>query len=233
MRVFPDVIQGSPDWHELRRGLPTCSGFKCILTPGGKLSTSARKYAARLAADVANLSPTWFSEDEGRNKPPSRAMRNGQAAEPEARAWFQMERECHVIQVGGILSPCGRFWCSPDGIVVSDAGTFSGGLELKCPLLETQAERVVDGFGHEFRPQVHGGLVVAGGDLPLWTLLSYASGLPPVLEDVRPDEYTAALKEELEKFWGLYTETLQKCGLTSRFADLRASILAHFPPETQ
>ncbi len=228
MRLFPDVIQGSPDWHELRRGLPTCSEFKCILTPGGKLSTSAKRYAARLAGDVAHLSPTWFSENE-RNKPPSRVMLNGTACEPEARAWFQMERECHVIQVGGILSTCGCFWCSPDGIVVSDAGTFSGGLELKCPTLETQAERVVDGFGHEFRPQVHGGLVVADGELPQWTLLSYASGLPPVLEDVRPDDYTAALKDELEKFWGLYTETLHKCGLTNRFTELRASILAHHP----
>ncbi len=232
MRIFPaeQVPQGSPDWHELRRGLATTSDFKKILTPGGKLSKSATKYAAKLCADVAHLSPTWFSEN-ALNKPPNRAMQNGTAVEPEARKWFEFEQDCSVEQVGGILSSCGRLWCSTDGIVIGDGGTFKGGLELKCPLLETQAERLIDGIGEEFNPQVHGGLVVAEGILPKWWLLSYAAGLDAILVEFQPDDYTSALRESLEGFWSMYEEALKKTGLIGRFQDQRQSILAHFPEE--
>lgn len=232
MRIFPaeQVNQGSPDWHELRRGIPTASNFDRIITPTGKPSAQAEDYAAELAADVAHLSPTWYTERG--NKPPNQAMQNGIAVEPEARKFFEMERECQVIQVGGILSECGRFWCSPDGLVIGDGGSLCAGLELKAPLLKTQAAYVLkDELPREYVPQVHGALVVTSGTLALWHFLSYASGLPPLLVDVRPNEYTDRLRAALEGFWKLYMGVLDKLHLRQRFDQQRQSILAHFPAQ--
>ena len=42
------VEQGSNEWIAARLGLPTASNFDKIITPGGKLSTSSRKYGCFL-----------------------------------------------------------------------------------------------------------------------------------------------------------------------------------------
>lgn len=193
MKTF-SMLQYTPEWWQVRRGVPTCSEFDRILTPGGKPSGQQVKYIAKLIGDTICLNPNFFTE-----RPMSRAIANGIDMEPEARRWYEFERDVKVRQVGFCLSDCGRFGGSPDGLVGDD-----GGLELKCPLAETQVGYLLDGavLPAEYRPQVHGLLLVSGR--PWWDFVSYAPGCPPLLVRVTPDEYTKLLREELMRFLDRY-----------------------------
>lgn len=206
MKLF-DCVQYSPEWWEVRCGIPTASAFDRIITAvTGKPSSAARAYMCELAADIACLTPNFFTERD--NRPKSYAMENGTNTEPEARRFYEMEREAEVRQVGFILSDCGRYGCSPDGLVGED-----GGLELKCPLLKTQAEYLLDGpvLPVAYKPQVHGSLIVTGRKW--WDFLSYSPGLPPLLVRVEPDKYTDTLRKILEDFCAEYDRVLAKLGL--------------------
>ena len=52
-----DVEQGSKEWHELRSGMPTASGFSKILTSKGDPSKSMEGYANSLAAEQFSGKP--------------------------------------------------------------------------------------------------------------------------------------------------------------------------------
>jgi hypothetical protein len=176
-------------------------------TVKGDRSKSCVKYAYQLAADVADLRPNWFSERS--LKPPNKAQENGLAVEPDARLWFCQHKNVEIVQVGGILSDCGRFWTSTDGLTVDRDGQLDGCLELKCPMLHTQAEYVTEGvLPVDYRPQVHGELFVTG--LKVAHFVSYAKNLPPLYVEVIPDDYTDRLAEAMEDFWGIYDEVLSK-----------------------
>jgi hypothetical protein len=196
--ILHQCDQGTGEWWELRRGLATASGFSRIVTSKGKLSKQADGYIAELIADIASLNPNFFTSQG------TQAMRNGQAAEPEARRWYEMEKNVDVRQVGFCTTDCGRFGCSPDGLVGDD-----GGLELKCPMLKTHSLWLIKGvIPTEYRAQVHGSLIVTGRKY--WDFLSYSPGLEPLLVRVEPDEFTATLKQALEDFWVRFTEAVEK-----------------------
>lgn len=223
MKVYL-MPQYTPEWWEARRGRPTASEFDKILTPTGKRSAQAKRYAARLATELVNLSPTAFSD----RRIGTPAMEAGRRSEPDARRFYSLLRGTDVQQVGFVVSACGRFGCSPDGLVgleAADAGQdeqnglllpwveaeAAGLLELKCPLLETHAEYRVEGDDYlpgEYKPQVHGQLLVTG--LPWVDFLSYAEGLDAHLVRVVPDDYTRLLAEALDEFLALYADTARK-----------------------
>lgn len=46
-----DVKQGTPEWLNIRAGIPTASSFDRIVTPGGKPSKSAEPYMLTLLAE--------------------------------------------------------------------------------------------------------------------------------------------------------------------------------------
>lgn len=234
MRVFTHtkegeyVNQGSPWWWSLRRGVPTSSGFDRIITPKKmKPSEQAMSYALELAADVSNQQPNWFTERMG--KPPNKAVSDGIAREAESRRWFEMERDCSVVQVAFVLHDSGLYGASPDGLIVADSGALAGTLELKNPMRETQAGYLLepDTLPSAYRPQCHGHLLVTG--LPRCSFLSYCPDLPGMIVEVGADEFTVALKEALEHFTVTYLSVLDKLRLRNRFNALRSSILAHFP----
>ncbi len=179
--------QGSIQWFEARRGIPTASNFDRIITPKtGKLSAAADDYICELLGEQYG---TGFVAEPFMTD----AMRNGVLTEAEARKWYEMETDIDVQQVGFCLSDCGRFGCSPDGLV------GEGGLELKCPAAKTQVSYLLDGdLPNAYRPQVHGALIVTGA--PWWDFLSYARGLPPLRVRVTPDKFTEALKSALDQF---------------------------------
>lgn len=198
-RVILTCEQYSPEWWEAHRGVPTASNFSKIITPKtGKLSASSADYICELIAQKATLGSI---EPDGYV---SQAMRNGTETEPEARKWYEMEAGLDVRQVGMIFSACGRFGCSPDGVIGDD-----GGLEIKCPMLKTQVAYLLDGnLPSEYRAQVHGFLIVSGR---AWCdFLSYAPGLAPLLLRVTRDEYTDLLETALEQFWDSYQYALSR-----------------------
>lgn len=202
MKIFWDIIQGSPEWFDVRRGIPTASRFKEVATPARcELSKQADALAAELASDVTALAPPFLTESE-RNKPPNPAMRNGQEQEPAARRFYAAATGRPVRQCGFVLTDDGRWGCSPDGLIVGDylepePRVILGGLELKCPLPKTHAQYLLNGtLPLEHKCQVHGALLVTG--CPWWDWMSFCDGMEPLLIRVEPDEFTVKLAAALD-----------------------------------
>lgn len=204
MKVFT-FAQYSPEWWEARRGLVTASGADRVLTPKtGKLAAAHIDYICELIADLVNpgsIQPEGFI---------SPAMVAGSLLEPEARRFYEMERNTDVQEVGGCLSDCGRFWCSPDALVGED-----GGLEIKCPLPRTHVRYMLDGeLPDDYKIQVHACLLITGRKW--WDWLSYSERFAPVLIRVSPDDFTKKLAEALEEFWKRYEAAKAKIRLPQR-----------------
>ena len=203
--------QGTEAWWTAKKGRPSASNFDKIMSPVKmKFSDSAEKYADELIADMHSLTPV------GVESYTSRAMQNGVDSEPAARAWYQVERDVDVVQVGTCITDDDRFCCSPDALVTTDPWdrskpvpeTFAGGLELKCPLTKTQVGYLLSGeLPREYVCQAHGQLLVTG--LPWVDFMSYCPGVPVVLIRVTPNEVTDALRVALELFWEMFQERLE------------------------
>ncbi len=229
--ITPDQAnQGSSEWWDLRRGIPTGSCFDSILTPVQcRPSTSQKGLIARLCAEVshpADTAPHWLTERL--NKPPNLAIEEGVRREGESRAWLAMERCCHVEQVGFCLSDDGLYGCSPDGLIIADSGCLDGVAELKNPTAETQAGYLLDGRLPDcYKCQVHGHLIVTG--LSKCVFLSYHHDFPDKLVvEVTRDEFTNRLEEELHVFCRKYLDALTRLGLLKRWEFLRQNTLSHF-----
>lgn len=186
-----DCVQGSREWADARRGLITASRMGDIITPKTmKLGAGAMTYACELIADAILPAHYWRGEEFT-----SSAMANGTNTEREARDYFALITGQDVQQVGLCISDCGRFACSPDGLVGDDAG-----LEIKVPLPKTQVRWLLDGrVPNEHVAQCHGSMIVS--QRKRWFFLSYSPGLPPLLVENTPTDYTVKLAECLEEFW--------------------------------
>jgi hypothetical protein len=197
--------QGTPEWWEAKKGIPSASNFDRILT-AKTLKPSAQQddFICELIADTICQLPNYFTEQ---GKPVnSYAIQAGIDREPAARRWFELEANLTVRQVMLCKSDDERFACSPDGLVTHD-GQIVGGLELKCPLPKTHVQYLMgNGLPAEYRAQVHGSLIVTG--LPLWFFMSYTPPLPPLLVKVEPDDFTMKLREELDRFYIKYQQAL-------------------------
>ena len=192
--MFP---QYSPEWVAVRSGIPTASQFGRIMTPAQrKYSSQAREYALELL----DQRHRGYSRDAHC----SPEMQHGLDTEPEARAWYAFDTGRDVQQVGFCLSDCGRFGCSPDGLVGDD-----GGLEIKCPQPVTHLKYLDEGVvPTQYLPQIHGSLLVTGR--AWWDFLSYCPGYPPLVLRVTPSDFTERLAELLEVFCLELIETRKK-----------------------
>ena len=188
MKIVTET-QYSSSWWAARRGLPTSSNFGKIITPAkGELSKQAEGYACEL---VAQLYDPYYGEVEDYQ---SAAMKNGTILEPEARAFYEFERNAEVNEVGLCVSDCGRYGGSPDGLIGDD-----GCLEIKSVEGKTQIGYLEKGvLPTAHKVQCHGHLVVTGRE---WCdFFSYSPGLPPFLVRVFPDGYTYKVKSSVENF---------------------------------
>lgn len=202
MRII-ECEQGSMEWFQARRGIPSASNFDRIITPKtGKLSAQADDYICELIGELNTpYLPEWAENYT------NKAIRWGEQTEQEARDWYTVDTGNQVRQVGFCTTDDARFGCSPDGLIGED-----GGLELKCPQPKTHTAYLLKGgLPDEYRPQVHGALFVTGR--PWWDFASYSPGLPPLLVRVVPDDYTRALADALENFHLRYSAALEKVRL--------------------
>jgi len=72
-----ECSQRSPEWYEVKRGIPSSSGFSDIITSTGKPSKSAMGYAQELAAErISGFTELSYQ---------SRAMEEGSRREEESR----------------------------------------------------------------------------------------------------------------------------------------------------
>jgi putative phage-type endonuclease len=123
------IEQGTPEWHELRRGKVTASRVADILakTKTGA-SASRQNYLIELALQriTKTIQPSYTND----------AMAWGTATEPQARVAYEVKTNNFVDQVPFIDHPTIKgFGCSPDGLVDKD-----GLLEIKCPNSATHWE---------------------------------------------------------------------------------------------
>jgi putative phage-type endonuclease len=122
------VEQGTPEWHELRRGKVTASRVADILakTKTGP-SASRQNYLIELALQRTTkaIEPSYTNA----------AMEWGTETEPQARVAYEVATNNFVDQVAFIDHPTIEgFGCSPDGIV------GEGLIEIKCPNSATHWE---------------------------------------------------------------------------------------------
>lgn len=109
-----DVIQGSFEWQELRKGRITASHAQTIGANGKGLET----YISDLMAEYYSLEQdeAYTNED----------MERGTAYEDTARSAYELTTGETVKQVG-FIEHDEYIGCSPDGLVGED-----GGIEIKC-----------------------------------------------------------------------------------------------------
>lgn len=169
-----DVEQGSEAWFEARRGIPTASNFKRILTAGGRRSDSAPQYLRELVREYHN----------GRAPPETNQwMARGIELEPEARAVYAEITGASVAQTGLVYLDDARLVAaSPDGLIGAH-----GLLEIKCPMTETHLNYLDSArVPAAHVPQVQGQLWVTGRQ---WCdFFSYHPGCAPCLIRVHRDE---------------------------------------------
>jgi len=199
MKAFTEITQGTPEWLQLRKGRPTASRFSDIITAAkGELSKSSKGYIRELVGEC--FCPE-FQYWEG-----NKSTERGTMLEPEARAQFSELTGKEVRQVGFVLADDGICGCSPDGIIIDQAGIYMAGLEIKCPSPKVHIEYVSDGvLPDAYRQQVHGSMAVTG--LNEWHFFSYFPGMRPFHILVGWDDYTEKLQDSLAVFVSEYKAT--------------------------
>ena len=128
--------------------------------------------------------------------------------EPAARSWYSFDRNVDIREVGFCLSSCGRFGCSPDGLIGE-----KGALEIKVPNMKTHIRYLREGvLPNAYKPQVHGTLLVTGREWVDFVSYSVSDELPSLVVRVYPNEFTQALKVELNKFLDKLDQAMSKLG---------------------
>lgn len=192
MIIHPHTEQGTEGWLAARRGRPSASRFKDIITAKtGALSASSRDYMAELIGET--FCPEWT--DFAGNKFTDR----GTELEPDARAAYEELTGYTVTEVGFITRVDGIVGCSPDGLIACTNNNWSHGVELKCPAPKTHIGWMADGvLPDAHKQQVHGSMAVTG--LMRWDFMSYFPGLKPFLITVIRDDYTTKISNALDQF---------------------------------
>lgn len=203
MRIFA-MPQGSPEWFQVRAGVPTASRFSEIATTErAELSESAENYADELIGECFVPDFQYFKGNMH--------TRRGHELEPAARERFMSDYGLDVHEVGFVKRAAGITGCSPDGLILSDQAGLGwiAGLEIKCPTPKTHvAYHCAGRLPDAYKQQVHGSMFVTG--LNRWHFVSYCEGMAPFYLTVEADDYTARLGKTVLKFEELYKNRMRK-----------------------
>lgn len=195
--IILDMEQGTPEWLAARCGVPTASNFDKLIASTGKPSTQADAYANKLIAEMI----TGESADADLSN--NQWVMRGNELEPDARRFYEMQRDSDVQQVGFVLRDDRRVGCSPDGLVGDD-----GLVEIKCPSPAVHVQYLLGGkLPSGYKAQVQGQMLIA--ERGWCDFISYHPLMPPALFRVeRDDKFIAALEGELTNLLGLIDERL-------------------------
>lgn len=188
MKAFNEIKQLSPEWFAIRRGIPTASEFGRIVTPAKfDYAKGAEGYMEELIA--ASLG--WENDFKGNGH-----TERGNRIEPIARDWLSFHHGCDIKETGFILSECGRYGGSPDGLIDGKIAC-----EIKAPDLPKfiswkRAGKLPD----EHRPQCHGHLILTGADNCLFLAYPDHPDLSPMVIDVKRDSFTSLLESHIHTF---------------------------------
>lgn len=225
-----DCAQGTQEWFEVRKGIPTASEFSTVMAEGkeGLLPaaimdamvkggcTAEQLAGAVKAARARGASPSQARlkylrtlagevirgtpEEEGFT---NAAMERGKVMEAEARDLYAFARGVEPVEVGFVRN--GNAGASPDSLIGDD-----GGLEIKTALAHIQIERLQKGeLPSEHKAQVHGNLWIT--ERAWWDFVSYSPGLPPLIVRVERDEtYIAKIAAAVDAFNSELAEVVEK-----------------------
>lgn len=189
--ILVDCKQGSREWFDVRKGIPTASCFARFLKADGKPSAGKERlsYMCELLAERLTGEQTEHYTSD--------AMVRGQMQEPRARAWYEVSTGTTVKQVGFCYAnEARRYGCSPDGLVY-DGERLVRGMEIKVPLRHTQIRYLLNGvMPEEYVLQVQGSMWVCG--LREWDFISYApeSSIPNLVLTIPADDAIHAAMEQ-------------------------------------
>lgn len=177
LHELPELIQGTDEWHDQRRGIVTASVVGQLITPSTVKPASndtARALTALLAAERITgwTDPTYMSDD----------MLRGVEDEPRARDLYS-EHYAPVVETGFMVRDDWgfRIGYSPDGLVGDD-----GLIEVKSRRQKKHLQTILaDAVPTENMAQLQCGLLVSGR---AWIdYVSYCGGMPLWVKRVEPD----------------------------------------------
>ncbi|WP_020658357.1 lambda exonuclease family protein [Amycolatopsis benzoatilytica] len=175
---FPDVIQGSDEWHEQRRGIVTASVVGQLVTPKTmKIAANdkSRSIVAQLVAEriTGYTDPTYIGDD----------MLRGVEDELRARDLYAEFYKRPVREVGFLLrkETAWQIGYSPDGLV-GEVGL----IEVKSRRSKLHLRTILDDeVPAEYMAQCQAGLLVSGRE---WLdFISFSGGMPMWHKRVYPD----------------------------------------------
>lgn len=188
--IHHKVEQNSLEWFDLRKGKFTASTFKDLFM---KTDTQGYKDAIYKVAyeRLTDESPESFSNEW---------MQRGTELEPEARAWYEFEKQVDVVS-GGFFEYNSWIGASPDGLVGD-----SGLIEIKCPKFSTMMDYLIKKeLPKTYYYQVHGQLLVT--DRQWCDFVAYHPKLKPLI--LRIERNSEIDKEILEKLFKAIKEVEQ------------------------
>lgn len=201
LHTYPELIQGSDEWYDQRRGMITASVVGQLLTAKNLAvanNDTSRGLIALLAAEriTGVTDPTYVSDD----------MLRGSEDEPRAVEVYS-QHFAPVTPVGFMVRSWGRckLGFSPDGLVGSD-----GLVEVKSRRPKKQVLTVVaDEVPAENMAQIQAGLLVSGR---AWVdYVSFSGGLHLWVKRVLPDpKWFDAIAAAVESFETTATEMVAK-----------------------
>lgn len=178
LTIHPELIQGTPEWHDQRRGIVTASAVGKLITPKTVQPASnpdSRSFTKLLVAERITgwTDPMFISDD----------MLRGMDDEPKARDKYA-EHYAPVEEVGFITEDRWGYTIgySPDGLVGDD-----GLIEIKSRRAKIQLGTILDDqVPLENVAQLQCGLLVSGRE---WVdYVSFSGGMPLYVKRVLPDE---------------------------------------------
>jgi putative phage-type endonuclease len=175
--IILNIEQKSEAWYEARAGRVTSTRFKSLVAK--ETTDTYKDLITNLACEIIT-----GRSDEGFS---NALMEEAIAKEPIARLAYEVNMETAVRNVGFIIPDEGHKyhnWIgdSPDGLIIEDSGC----IEIKCPLMRTHFEYIVnDKLPSEYRYQVQGHLFVTG--LKYCDFVSYVDGMKLFVVRVYPD----------------------------------------------
>lgn len=191
LKVYDDIEQGTPEWHELRRGIITASTVGQLITPKTIKVADNPTSRALTAKLIAERITGWV---EGEYV--SYDMARGHVVEPIARAYYA-EHHAPVTECGFMTEDKFGFTIgySPDGLIDGD-----GLLEIKSRNPREQLRVILaDEVPSEHMAQVQAGMLVSGRE---WcAYLSYCGGMPPwIIRVERDDRWGEAIVDAVDAF---------------------------------
>lgn len=188
MRTLSGFTQNSLEWLQARAGVITASEADNLITPKFKVR-DGKMVETYLAQKLAER---WTGQPVAGYM--SIAMDEGHILEEEALPWVEFELNTTVERPAFIVSDCGRYGCSPDGM------TGEVGLEIKCPQAPNHVKYLLAGtIPDDYMPQVQFSMFVTG--FSQWRFLSYNRRFPKLNIVIERDEAAmAAIEQALEAF---------------------------------